>query len=103
METDIKKANFAIKYLQLMRHPVVQKIISLLEEEKDLSATKISIKLGLNLALTSHYLTGLINKGVLIKNSEGVRWHYNINPFCHKQLLETINDACKFKPHVLQK
>ena len=90
METNNQKALFAIKCLRSLCHPINQRIITLLETEKELDVTHIYRKLNLAQPVASHYLIELTNRSTLLARRDGRYIYYSLNPLFQDQLKETI-------------
>ena len=93
METNKEKAVQAIHYLQSLCNPLNNRIISLLEKEKELDVNNIVDKLKVIQPIISHYIIVMKNRGILVSRREGRRMFYSINPLLVENLLITITES----------
>lgn len=78
----------AVLVLRAVNHKLRQQIISLLEENKQMTVTDIYVKLRLEQSVASQHLAILRRSGVVETSREGKYIYYGLN----EERLEQIND-----------
>ncbi|MBA3901802.1 MAG: helix-turn-helix transcriptional regulator [Bacteroidetes bacterium] len=89
----IDSVNFEIaaEVLKSIAHPLRLAIINLLEKGEKLSVTEIHETLDIEQAVTSHHLSILKSKGVVVSVREGKNCLYYLKHNCLSEILHCIN------------
>ena len=85
----------AAAMLKAMAHPVRISIISLLEDGKKRTVTKIHKQLGIEQSTASHHLVILKDRGVLSSKREGKNIWYYLKHKALKDILAGVGECCR--------
>ena len=87
----INQLETASEMLKAIAHPVRIAIVELLGADQQLNVTEIYEALKIEQAVTSHHLSILKNKGVLLSERSGKNCYYSLKHQRLSQIIECIN------------
>jgi len=88
-----EKLERAAYVLKAVAHPTRINIIDLLDQQKELSVTKISEFLDCEQSLLSHHLTNMRDKGILTVRRDGKNMFYSLSDKSITKIISCINDT----------
>lgn len=90
---DSEKLDRAAYVLKAVAHPTRINIIDLLDQQKELSVTELSVLLDCEQSLLSHHLTNMRDKGVLTVRRDGKNMFYSLTDKKITKIISCIHDS----------